>query len=324
MTTTMLRGPNPWLFAAERGSVLGMRFVVWCYRFFGRRLCECIVLPVVLYFLLTDRAGRKASRQYLNRLYASPGGREALGHRPTLWDCFLHYWEFALNILDRVGFWLGRIDDFTIAFRDHAHFVRLVEEKRGGIILGSHIGSFDALRVLADQGNIVVNVVMFTAHARMINSVFRWLNPAMDVRIIQLDPGSIKSVFTIKACIDRGEFVALLADRVGIGDAKRIGRVEFLGDPTSLPHGPFLLASLLKCPVIFMVALRVADRAYEAFAECVADRVLISRVEDLDALLSEYAKRLEKYCVRAPYQWFNFYDYWSDEATGSLSETDVR
>jgi hypothetical protein len=35
--------------------------------------------------------------------------------------------------------------------------------------------------------------------------------------------------------------------------------------------------------------------------------------EDLDALAGDYARRLERYCLRAPYQWFNFYDYWSDE-----------
>jgi hypothetical protein len=39
--------------------------------------------------------------------------------------------------------------------------------------------------------------------------------------MIQLDPTSINSVFAIKACIERGEFVALLGDRVGIGDEKR-------------------------------------------------------------------------------------------------------
>ena len=47
--------------------------------------------------------------------------------------------------------------------------------------------------------------------------------------MIQLDPSSINSGFAIKACVDRGEFVALLGDRIGIGDERRTGRREFLG-----------------------------------------------------------------------------------------------
>lgn len=309
-------GPASWLSVSERGSILGMRFVVWCYRLLGRRFCQLLTLPVVLYCFLTDRRGRRASLRYLRRLYARPGGAEALGHRPTWWDSFLHYRECGLSILDRVGFWLGRDVDCTIAFRDEGHFARLREERRGAIILGAHLGSFDALRVLARQSQIVVNVVMFIQHARMINSIFHALDRDASLRMIQLDPTSINSVFAIRACIERGEFVALLGDRVGIGDDKRTGQVEFLGDRAALPHGPFLLASLLKCPMIFMVALRVGDGRYEAFAERFAERVVVAGPEDLDALAGDYARRLERYCLMAPYQWFNFYDYWLDEVGG--------
>jgi predicted LPLAT superfamily acyltransferase len=307
-------GTASWLSVAERGSILGMRFVVWCYRLLGRRFCQLLILPAVLYFFLTDRTGRRASLRYLRRLYARPGGALALGHRPTWWDSFRHYRECGLSILDRVGFWLGRDDDCTIAFHDEGQFASLETEGRGAIILGAHLGSFDALRVLARRSHIVVNVVMFIEHARMINSIFHALDRDASLRMIQLDPASIKSVFTIKACIERGECVALLADRVGIGDDKRTGQVTFLGDRALFPHGPFLLASLLKCPMIFMVALRVGDGRYEAFAERFAERVVVAGSEDLNALASDYARRLERYCLMAPYQWFNFYDYWADEA----------
>lgn len=308
------QGSASWLSVAERGSILGMRFVVWCYRRLGRRFCQLLILPVVLYFFLTDRSGRRASLRYLRRLYARPGGAAALRHRPTWWDSFLHYRECGLSILDRVSFWLGRDDDWSIAFHDEGQFASLKEEGRGAIILGAHLGSFDALRVLARRDQIVVNVVMFIEHARMINSVFQALDRDASLRMIQLDPSSINSVFAIKACIERGEFVALLGDRVGIGDEKRTGPVEFLGDRALLPHGPFLLASLLKCPMVFMVALRAGDGRYQAYAERFAERVVVAGPEDLNELAADYARRLERYCLMAPYQWFNFYDYWRDEA----------
>jgi predicted LPLAT superfamily acyltransferase len=303
-----------WLGIAERGSILGMRFVVWCYRWLGRRACQLVILPVVLYFFLTDRKGRRASRHYLRRLYARPGGAEALGSPPAWRHVFRHYHECGLSILDRVGFWLGKDGDHTIEFPDQAEFTRLGRQGRGAIILGAHLGSFDALRVLARRASVVVNVVMFIEHARMINSIFHALDRDSALRVIYLDPASINSVFSIKASLDRGEFVALLADRAGIGDDKRTGRVAFLGEPATLPHGPFFLASLMKCPMIFMVALRAGPGRYRVHAERFADRVVVSGPADLDALAGEYARRLERYCLMAPYQWFNFYHSWGDDA----------
>jgi predicted LPLAT superfamily acyltransferase len=312
-STTAAPARGSWLSIAERGSVLGMRFVVWCYRLAGRRFCQLLIWPVVLYFFLTDRRGRRASLRYLRRLDGRPGGREALGGRPGWRHSFRHYLEYGLSILDRVGFWLGREDAYAIEFDGAPLFARLREEGRGAIILGAHLGSFDALRVLARRGGMVVNVVMYIDHARMINSIFHALDRSASLRLIQLDPTSINSVFAIKDCIDRGELVALLADRVGIGDDKRTGPGEFLGDRTLFPHGPFLLASLLRCPLVFMVALRAGDGRYRAFAEVVAEKVAVSGPDDLDALVADYAARLERYCLAAPYQWFNFYDYWGDD-----------
>jgi hypothetical protein len=141
--TTTAPGTGSWVSVAERGSILGMRFVVWCYRVLGRRFCQALILPVVLYFFLTDRKGRRASLQYLRRLYARPGGPEALGGRPTWRHALRHYHAYGLSILDRVGFWLGRNDDTIVSTEEHD---AVQQEGRGAILLGTHLGSFDALR----------------------------------------------------------------------------------------------------------------------------------------------------------------------------------
>ena len=305
-----------WVFAPERGSLLGMRIAVWCHRLFGRRAIASFILPLVGYFFLTDRTGRQASYRYLRRVYASPRGRAALGHDPGVWDCFLHYREFALTILDRLCFWRGDGHQFEIIFHGQELFAGLIKERRGAILLGAHIGSFDALRVLAGKAGMAVNVLMFTRHAQKINAIFNELNPEMKLRVINLDVTSIQSVFDVRACVERGEFVALLGDRVGIGEQRRISSIPFLGAMAPFHQGPFILASVLGCPVILMIGLRVDKTTYEAFAELLAERVVLPRdrqAEALDEYVKTYAKRLEEYCFKAPYQWFNFYDFWGDE-----------
>src|SRR5262249_22507253 len=111
--TTVSTAPS-WHHVRERGSLLAMRFIVWLYRLFGRRLCGVLILPVVGYFYLTGAQARHASRRYLARLHEWSGGRLPRRAPPTWRDGFRHFRQFGLNILDRVGFWLGDTSGFEL------------------------------------------------------------------------------------------------------------------------------------------------------------------------------------------------------------------
>ena len=177
-----------WTGVAERGSLLGMRFTVWVYRCCGRRVSGWLALAIVSYFFVTDARGRRASRRYLARLYAAPGGAAALGHPPGLRDCFRQYREFARCVLDRLAFALGEGDRFTVEVHGRDALVALHATGRGAVLLGAHLGNFDALRALARRDGVVVNVVMFTRHAERINGLLRRLDPSAEVRVLEMDP----------------------------------------------------------------------------------------------------------------------------------------
>jgi len=306
-----------WSQIAERGSLWGMRITAWSYRWLGRHVCGVLVHAIVAYFFLTDSKGRRASAAYLRRVYATPEGRATLGRPPGRWQSFIHYREFALSIVDRIGIWFGHVDDFNYEMIGEEHLDRVAEEGRGAILVGAHLGSFDALRLLAERKKSIVNVLMFTANAERINTLFRELSPDIDARVIRVDPDSIDSVFEIRECLRRGELVAILGDRVEPGDQHRTLPIPLLGDPVKLPEAPFLLAALLDCPVLMILAFRDVSGRYSVFAEKLADRVCLPRRErekGVAELLATYAARLEFYCKRHPFQWFNFFDYWEDDA----------
>jgi predicted LPLAT superfamily acyltransferase len=308
--------PDRWSRIGERGSLWGMRFTAWCYRIMGRRVCSVLVHAIVAYFFLTDRKGRRASVAYLRRIYATPEGRAALRRSPGRWESFLHYREFALSIVDRLGIWFGRVDTFDYEMVGEEHLDRLAEEQRGAILLGAHLGSFDALRLLAKRKNSIVNVLMFTANANRINTLFRDLSPEIDAHLIRIEPGSIESVFEIRACLQRGELVAILGDRIEPGDQNRTLSIPLLGDPVKLSRAPFMLANLLGCPVLTILAFRETPGHYSVFAERLVDRIELKRNErnkGVEELLTAYAGRLEHYAKRYPFQWFNFFDFWEDE-----------
>jgi predicted LPLAT superfamily acyltransferase len=295
--------------------MLGLRVTVACYRLFGRPLSLVLVHGIVAYFFLTGRAQRRASLAYLRRVAAVPEGAEALGRPPGLWTSFLQFRAFALCIFDRLVLWFGRGRQLSFEVNGREHFDRLLTPTRGAIVVGAHLGSFDALRALADRDGRTVNVLMYTEHAPRINAVFRALSPDVALRVIQVDRDSMGTVLQIRSCIERGELVAMLGDRVEPAERGRTRAVTLLGGRIEVPEAPFLLAGLLECPLFFMVALRERGPRYRVFSEVLAEQVKFGRGERdkrIGELAAAFAGRLEHYLLRAPYQWFNFYDLWEE------------
>ena len=308
-----------WATTAERGSAGALHAMAWLYRRFGRSVSIPLMTPIAAYFLLRDGKSRRASLQYLRRLHAWPEGRQVFEREPGLLESLRHFREFAINIFDRLCVWTGKGDRIEIRDDGSEHLFRLAQERRGAILLGAHLGSFDMLRVLSERQKLTVNVIMFTRHVAQLTSFFERLHPGGRLRVIQLDPGSIRSIFEIKACIDRGEFVGILGDRIGPGERGRVATASFLGRPARFPLGPFLLAGLLGCPVLLSLCLRTGDARYETVVKPLTQGDVVPRAERekrARELLEAYARSLEEACCRAPRQWFNFYDFWDAQPEG--------
>lgn len=323
-----MNGEATWHSLEERGSSLGLRVTIWFYRRLGRAIARLLLCPIVTYFFLTGVASRRASRDYLRRLYATPRGARALGAAPGARHVFRHFLEFGVTILDRVGFLLCDPSAFHVEIHGQEHLDRVAAEGRGVLILGSHQGSFDVMRLVAEtRSPIPVRVLMFTRHAVRINEILQQLSaPGSRARrsasVIPVQPGSFQHALEAKASIDRGEAVAILADRVPPTERSSVARVKFLGGTALLPRGPFRLAALLGCPVLLMTGLRTGEGSYEVHVEQFAERLELPRAGRSDALdeyCQAYAERLQAYCLRAPYQWFNFYEFWNDDESSADS-----
>jgi len=161
-----------------------------------------------------------------------------------------------------------------------------------------------------------VNAVMYLENARMFNAIMRAANPRFDLHIINLKDRSVDAVLELKERIDRGEIVALLADRFYPSSRHRAVRCPFLGSEAAFPANPWIMAHLLECPVFLVAGLREANRSYRCIARPLADRLLLPRTSRESALrdcVGAYARFLESICRSHPLQWFNFYDFWSLE-----------
>jgi predicted LPLAT superfamily acyltransferase len=93
-----------------------------------------------------------------------------------------------------------------------------------------------------------------------------------------------------------------------------VALAPFLGQAAAFPVGPYVMASVLGCPLYAMFTVRQGgDAPYELHFERLREQVALprrGREAALAELAGEYAARLEHHARRAPLEWFNFYDFW--------------
>lgn len=286
-----------WLKQRERGSGFLIRLIAWIALTLGRPAGRFLLYPICGYFISCSPTARRASRHYLGRV---------LGRRARLIDAFRHYHCFAATILDRVFFLTGRFGGYDITVHD-ADLLR-----PGCILLGAHLGSFEVMRSLAiNKRQLPLKVLMHTGNSQRLNAVIDALNPEIARSVLPL--GRTDTMLRVKEWLDEGGMIGILGDRITHGD--KLMPVPFLGGTAHLPAGPLLLAGVLKAPVVLFFGIYRGGRRYDIHFELLAETITLSRGarhDDLAPWLARYAARLEHYCREAPYNWFNFYNFWSD------------
>ncbi|MGD8429568.1 MAG: lipid A biosynthesis acyltransferase [Ectothiorhodospiraceae bacterium] len=290
----------PWTANRGRGSEAAIRLMIWIALRLGRKPAYVVLHGITVYFVLLAPRARRASRDYLRRV---------LGRRPRLPDLYRHIWTFSCTLLDRVYILAGRDDVLNVDVAGGDAALSCFRGDRGCLVLGAHLGSFDVLRALARRdGRIQVRPMMYRDAPQTLDRVFESLNPEFWASVIPV--GSTDSLLRAKDAVDGGQSVALLGDRATPGD--RAVACRLFGETVWLPAGPLLVARALRIPVVLCFGIRTGWGRYRAHFETfatAADLAPEGGRPDLEKWLQQYADRLETHCRMAPYNWFNFYDY---------------
>jgi predicted LPLAT superfamily acyltransferase len=290
-----------WLRRKERGSIRSIKFSVRLAIVLGRPVARLFLPFVCLYFLAFATESRRASQAYLARV---------LDRAPTWLDVLRHYHTFASCVLDRVFFLKQRTDLFELRIFGEALLIDLLAENSGCILLGAHIGSFEVLRAMGrEQPTLRVKMLMFEENARKISSALSAVAPELAKEIISL--GRPDAFIKTLRSLEKGYFVGLLADRSLHNDSQLM--LPFLGTPARFSSGAFRMMALLQKPVILIIGLYRGGNRYDIHIETFAAPGELSRRAspvEIEALVGRYVARLEHYCRAAPYNWFNFYNFW--------------
>lgn len=332
----------------------------WVALHAGRPFTRCLLPPIALYFVVVHGRARRVSLDYLGR---------ALG-RPARWgDAYRHVHTFAATVLDRIYFLQEQNDRFALTAVGAEAILEPLARGNGVMLVGAHLGSFEALRAVATGHGAKVAMLMFEDNARLINATLAAVAPNAQLHTIALGrPGAMLS---LRRWLDSGGLAGLLGDRSlpGRSERSRTVRIDFLGRPARFSDAPFRLAALLRREVVFMTGIYRGGNRYELVFTPLADfRVDAARagvegskrsvandvangasdgvsdgasggvsgdvsggasggvsdgaskravndggsIDDrVAAALKRYVALLETLCRQAPYNWFNFYDFWA-------------
>lgn len=294
--------PQDWARRSERGSLPLIKLGVWVALRLGRKAARVFLYPICFYFMVSSPRAARSSRAYLSRV---------LGRQARARDIFRHYLTFGACVLDRVFLLNEQIEQFDIKVHGEEIVQEIHQRGNGCMLFGAHIGSFEVARAVGRRERTVpISLLMYEENARKIRASLAAINPDLATEVIGL--GRLDSLIAVAERLSRGHFIGVLADRNV--DGKDLVRYDFLGAPAAFPQGPFRVAMMLQRPVVLMVGVYRGGRTYEIFFELLAD-ASGSRPRDaaawIDNAMRRYVARLEHYCREAPFNWFNFYDFWA-------------
>jgi predicted LPLAT superfamily acyltransferase len=298
-----------WAAERERSSLWVLRLMRWIAIGAGRPVARLVLHPIALYFLLVNASARRAAINYLGRV---------LQRRATWRDAYRHIHRFAATVLDRVYFLQGRHGYFQVASTGSQATDAALARGEGAMMVGAHFGSFEALRATAQGVGARVAMVMYEDNARLINATLAAVAPQTRLHTIAL--GRAGAMLALRRWLDDGGLAGLLADRTlpGHSERSRTHRLEFLGRSAQFSDGPFRLAAMLRRPLVFMAGIYHGGNRYELRFVDLADFRALASPEQVDAAvrgaLERYVALLETLCRESPYNWFNFYDFWADDA----------
>lgn len=278
----------------------------------GRALFRALAWVASWYFIAVRPVARRASIDYQRRL----------GHLPAsagTWHAWRaaarHVRHFADALLDKALVWTGGLGLDGIRRDVDPRFDTAVAANRGGILVVAHFGNLEVLRRLGESAKAMrLHILVHTKHAERFNRMMTRINPQSAERLLQVTEIDTATVVHLAARVQQGDFVVIAGDRVPV-TSERVLEVPFLGAPAPFPIGPWVLASVLECPVYWLACYqRPAERGrYTLVCRQLRERVDLpraTRAASLHDVIGEYAQCVEQACRDAPLAWFNFFPFW--------------
>ena len=276
-------------------------FFYMLIRLGGRAPAYGFLRIVTLWYVLFRPSVRRRGYHYLNRRFPGLGGFQRLRH------CFRHFVNLGESLVDRaaVGI-IGPGSKKAVFATGRDALLELVHSGRGFILMGAHVGCWQAAMANIDFLERPVNMLLRRDTADLDRHWYEHQGGESPFRII--DPtGYLGGALEMLGALKRGEILCVMGDReLESGEQRNVDRVPFLGQEANFPVSPYALASASGAPIAVLFSYKAAN------GEHVMECPVIMEVPPRSELTSErgprlwrpwletYVRCLEEYCRAHP------------------------
>jgi predicted LPLAT superfamily acyltransferase len=292
-------------------------------------LLRIIAFPVGFFYFLFSSKARNESRRYLAKAAHFAENPITAKKCQSRFGPLRHIISFSLALVEKLTSWGGKFPYKNIHFQDDdiGELIETLENGQGILLLTSHLGNIELMRGLAYYNRkklpreIPVTIIYDMQVTGHFNRMLKELNSTSLLNIISPKEIGPETAILLQEKIAKGEIAAVAGDRTPAGETDNNMMIPFLGEEAQFSSGIFYLAMLMNAPVYLITALRRKILALMPQYEIHIHKLIMppdcSRKERLaqsTELAHLFAERLESYCKKEPFQWYNFFDFWAKGA----------
>lgn len=282
----------------SKGTVLGYKIFVFFIKKVGIKWAYLILYFVASYYFIFLKKSNASIFYYFRK-------RLGYSYFKSKRMVFNSYYTFGQTIIDKIAIGAGLKNKYTYEHDGREILIKLLEEKKGGVLISAHMGNFEIAEHFFSEidVNFQINLVTTDLEHSTIKNYLESITQKPSIKFILISD-DLSHIFEINAALAKNELVCFTGDRYFEG-VKSLSN-QLLGQEALFPAGPFLIASRLKVPVVFVYVMKESNLHYHLYT-----REAKVKHRDEIGLLREYVESLEKMISEYPLQWFNYFDFWN-------------
>ena len=284
----------------SKGTVLGYKIFVFFIKNVGVKSAYLILYFVASYYFIFLKKSNASIFYYFKK-------RLGYSYLKSKAMVFRSYYTFGQTIIDKIAIGAGLKDKFTYEHDGKEFIINLLEGKRGGVLISAHIGNFEIAEYFFSEldFNFKINLVTTDLEHSTIKKYLESITEKPKINFILIND-DLSHIFEINSALAKNELVCFTGDRYFEG-VKSLSE-KLLGEEALFPAGPFLIASRLRVPVVFVYVMKESNLHYHLYT-----REAKVKHRDEKGLLKEYTESVESMLRKYPLQWFNYFDFWNKQ-----------
>ena len=274
--------------------------LVWVLNHFGLQFGYNLTHIWHIWYILVRPDARNAAYRYHRRR-----GRSRI---QAALDVYHSFYRMGKMLIDRFAVYSGY--QFDIVVENKEHYYDKTSNPEGFVLMFSHVGNSEIGAYTMRTPDKHMNVLAFGGESPVVMEHRKRVLEKNNIGMIEVHAGSVEHIYAISEALNRGEVLAVAGDRCW---GEKTIECEVLGAPAPLPAGVFQLCVAMRCPIVLPFVFKESLNRYHIYTEELSVNTSLPRNKQAQDLAQRFADKLTYHVQAHPYDWFNFFPFWSDE-----------